>query len=118
MEQGSLSYMVSFLDSEYGISIGKQALNERFNENCVAYMKAVLSEVLREHFAPLYSNKLLPGFTRIRIKDSTKFMAPSNLEAHYKSCGGDAHGSKSGISIQYEYDLKSLFNFQGAFPPF
>jgi hypothetical protein len=108
VEQGSLSSMVSFLESAYGISIGKQALNERFNEKCVEYMKAVLSEILREHFDPLYSGKFLPGFTRIRIKDSTKFMAPSNLETHYKSCGGDVHSaSKSSISIQYEYDLKS-----------
>jgi hypothetical protein len=32
----------------------------------------------------------------------------SFIETHYKSCGGDVHSrSRSGISIQYEYYLKS-----------
>ena len=35
-------------------------------------------------------------------------MVPTTLEAHYGSCGGDIHSrSQAGISIQYEYDLKS-----------
>ena len=106
-EQGSLSYMVSLLQSDFGVTIKKQSLDERFNEKCVAFVKAVLSEVLREQFSPLYSGEFLPGFVRIRIKDSTKFMVPSTLEANYKACGGDAHShSRAGVSIQYEYDLQ------------
>ena len=107
-EQASLSYMVSHLDSEFGVRISKQSLNERFNEKCEVYVKSVLSEILVEQFSGLYSDKLLPGFSRIRIKDSTKFMVPSCLASKYKSCGGDVHSrSKAGISIQYEYDLQS-----------
>jgi len=107
-EQGSLSYMVSLLQSNFGVTIDKQSLDERFNEKCVSFVQSVLKEVLREQFANLYSEKLLPDFSRIRIKDSTKFMVPSNLEGHYKSCGGDVHSrSKASISVQYEYDLKS-----------
>ena len=107
-EQASLSYMVSHLDSEFGVRISKQSLNERFNEKYEVYVKSVLSEILVEQFSGLYSDKLLPGFSRIRIKDSTKFMVPSCLASKYKSCGGDVHSrSKAGISIQYEYDLKS-----------
>jgi len=52
----------------------------------------------------------LPDFSRILIKDSTKFIVPSNLEEEYKSCGGDVRvdsRSKAGVSVQYEYDLKS-----------
>ena len=107
-ESGSLSYMVSLLKSEFGIVVKKQSLNERFNEKCVVFVKAVLCEILGEQFTKLYSGKLLQGFSRIRIKDSTKFMVPSTLEANYKGCGGDVHSrSKAGISIQYEYDLQS-----------
>jgi hypothetical protein len=107
-EQGSLSYMISLLKSNFGIIIKKQSLDERFNAKCVDFVQSVLKEVLCEQFANLYSGELLPGFSRIRIKDSTKFMVPSNLEEHYKSCGGDIHSrSKAGISVQYEYDLKS-----------
>jgi len=100
--------MVSLLKSDFGVIIKKQSLDERFNEKCVNFVKSVLKEVLREQFANLYSVKLLPDFSRIRIKDSTKFTVPSNLEEHYKNCGGDVHSrSKASISVQYEYDLKS-----------
>jgi hypothetical protein len=107
-EQGSLSYMVSMLKSDFGVTMEKQSLDERFNKSCVEFVKAVLSEVISEEFAKLYSGALLPDFSRIRIKDSTKFIVPSNLEGSYRSCGGDLNGSsKASISIQYEYDLKS-----------
>jgi hypothetical protein len=100
--------MVSLLKSDFGMEIKKQSLDERFNEKCVAFVKSVLSEILREQFAKLYSGALLPGFSRIRIKDSTKFMVPSTLEGNYRNCGGDVHSrSKAGVSIQYEYDLQS-----------
>ena len=56
----------------------------------------------------LYSEEFLPGFARILIKDSTKFMAPDTLGKNCKSCGGDVRqSSQAAISIQYEYDLKS-----------
>jgi hypothetical protein len=85
-EQGSLSYMASCLESESGICITKQSLDERFNSTSVAYAKAVLSEVLKEAFAKLYSSELLPAFSRTRIKDSTKFIVPVQLEGKYKRC--------------------------------
>jgi hypothetical protein len=107
-EIGSLSFLVSHLKSSFGITISKQSLDERFHSGCVAFVKAVLSEVLKERFAGLYSGRLLPSFQRIRIKDSTKFMVPPELESHYKGGGGDSKSrSGAGVSIQYEYDLKS-----------
>jgi hypothetical protein len=107
-EHASLSYMVSLLQSDFGINIKKQSLNERFNPKSEAFAKAVLCEALREKFSHLYSTQFLPAFSRIRIKDSTKFMVPPSLESRYTACGGDIRSrSKAGISIQYEYDLKS-----------
>jgi transposase len=108
-EEESLSYMVSLLQSDYGVTLNKQSLNERFNEKSETYVKAVLCEVLRAQLSSLYSTELLPDFSRILIKDSTKFMVPSCLESEYKSSGGNAGHKRSNasISIQYEYDLKS-----------
>jgi hypothetical protein len=102
----SLEYLVSYLGSQYGIAFRKQSLDERFNEKTVHFVKSVLSRLIIEQFSPvLYSEEFLRDFNHIRIKDSTKFKAPSNLEAHYKGCGGS--GSTAGISIQYEFDLKT-----------
>jgi hypothetical protein len=100
--------MVSLLESNFGVPISKQGLDDRFNEKSEAYVKAVLSEVLCEHFANMYSAELLPDFDGILIKDSTKMLIPSGLESEHRACGGDVHSrSEAGISIQYEYDLKS-----------
>jgi hypothetical protein len=107
-EEESLSYMVSVLESDFGVTIKKQSLNERFNEKSETYVKAVLCELLSEQFISLYSDEFLPDFSRIRIKDSTKFIVPMHLKMENKSCGKEANGcSKISISIQYEYDLKS-----------
>jgi hypothetical protein len=38
-ENSSLSFMVSFLKSEFGVKITKQSLDERFGESCVSYSK-------------------------------------------------------------------------------
>jgi len=104
-EQGSLSHMVSYLESEHKVKMKKQSLDERFTENSVSFVKAVLKEMLNERFSNLFSKELLPEFSRIRIKDSTKFFVPENLSENYQSCGkGPTNAS---MSIQYEYDLKS-----------
>ena len=104
-EEGSLSYMVSLLKSEFGICIKKQSLHERFTDRSVSFVKSVLAEVINEQFCNLYSKEFLPEYARILIKDSTKFFTPSTLSDNYKSCGNGR--SKSSISIQYEFDLKS-----------
>jgi hypothetical protein len=99
--------MVSYLESECGVFIKKQSLDERFNEKCVSFIKAVLSEVIQDKLQQIYHPDLFRGLNCVRIKDSTKFTVPSQLESQYKGCGGSGSISKAGICIQYEYDLKS-----------
>jgi hypothetical protein len=102
----SLEYLVSYLSSQYGIELRKQSLDERFSEKAVNFVKNVLNRLIREQFSSvLYCEEFLCDFKHVRIKDSTKFNVPSNLEAHYKGSGGS--GSVAGISIQYEFDLKT-----------
>jgi len=107
-QNSSLEYLVSYLGDQYGIEICKQSLNERFNERTVNFVKRVLSELIREQFSSvLYCEEFLSGFDHVRIKDSTKFNVPSNLKEHYKGSGGSGSVSEAGISIQYEFDLKT-----------
>ena len=42
-----------------------------------------------------------------RIKDSSKFIVPNNLSAHFKGNGGNGDISNAGITIQCEFDLKT-----------
>jgi hypothetical protein len=105
-QNSSLEYLVSYLSSQYGIELCKQSLDERFSEKAVTFVKSVLSQLIIEQFSPiLYCEAFLSDFIHVRIKDSTKFKVPSNLATHYKGSGGS--GSTAGISIQYEFDLKT-----------
>jgi hypothetical protein len=104
----SLEYLVSCLGARYGIDMRKQSLDERFNERTVHFVKRVLCELIREQFSKvLYGEDFLSSFAHVRIKDSTKFNVPSTLKSHYKGSGGSGSTSEAGISIQYEFDLKT-----------
>jgi hypothetical protein len=83
-------------------------LDERFSERAVNFVKRVLSLLIIEQFSTvLYSDDFLSNFNHVRIKDSTKFNVPSNLKEHYKGSGGSGSTSEAGISIQFEFDLKT-----------
>ena len=90
------------------IDICKQSLDERFTEKTVNFVKYVLKRLISEQFSDsLYCKKFLSCFNHVRIKDSTRFNVPKNLAAHYKGSGGSGDTSNAGISIQYEFDLKT-----------
>jgi hypothetical protein len=107
-QNSSLEYLVSYLESQYGIQMHKQSLDERFHELTVNFVKSVLSRLISAQFSSvLYCEEFLSSFNHVRIKDSTKFNVPSNLKSHYKGSGGSGSVSEAGISIQYEFDLKT-----------
>ena len=88
-ENSSLEYLVSYLGSKYGIEMRKQSLDDRFGERTVNFVKTVLTLLLKEQFSRvLYCEEFLSTFKHVRIKDSSKFNVPSNLEMHYKGSGG------------------------------
>lgn len=82
----------------------KQSLNERFNNNCLKFVKSVLCKIIENQFSEiLISQNFLSDYNHVRIKDSTTFKVPDNLSANF---GGNGCGL-AGITIQYEYDLKT-----------
>jgi hypothetical protein len=99
----SLSSMVSYLSDRFGIEISKQSLDERFNSRCLKFVEAVLKEIIQDRLSSIYGDKFFSSFSSVPVKDSTKIKTPSNMSDNYPGLGG----SPSGISIQYEYDLKT-----------
>jgi transposase len=97
--------MVSVLEDEFGLVIRKQSLDERFNSKCLRFVEAVLKELLEERFIAQsrFAGKIWDDFPHVRVKDSTKFKIPDQLQEHFKGNGG----SVAGMCIQYEYDLKT-----------
>ena len=107
-ENSSLENLVCRLERQHGIEIRKQSLNERFTGKTVDFVKTVLSRLIFRQFSEvLYHEEFLSIFNHVRIKDSTKFNVPDNLSSHYWGSGGSGDTSSAGISIQYEFDLKT-----------
>lgn len=103
-QNSSLEYLVSRLADVHGIEISKQGLDERFTMRAVDFVKAVLSRLIGAQFSDmLISESFFSCFNHVRIKDSTSFKVPDNLAESYSGNGGGI----AGISIQYEYDLKT-----------
>jgi len=100
----SLDNLVSYLEIRYGIQIRKQSLDERFSEKTVHFVKAVLSRLIHGQFSEmLFSKEFFSDYHHVRVKDSTKFNIPGNLASNYPGNGNGV----AGISIQYEFDLKT-----------
>jgi len=87
-----------------GVRITKQSLQDRFNDNAVAFMREVLNESLALKFnvGPMIS---LQTFKRITILDSTQIELPESFCIKYKGSGGGA--SASSLKLQYGFDVVS-----------
>jgi hypothetical protein len=92
---------------QYGLKLRKQSIQQRFNENAVAFMKSILTRLLECQLKPVVKEGNLSVFNRVRVKDSTRFALPAAYAKTYKGHGGATANSESMISIQYEYDLLS-----------
>jgi hypothetical protein len=107
-ENSSLSFMSSHLELRHNTVVSRTAINKRFNDACEVFVAAVLGEILRERYkewTPAYGETVFAWFNRVRIKDSTKFQLPDSLKDDFPGVGGCA--GKAGVSIQFEYDIKS-----------
>lgn len=101
----SLEDLVNDFCEQHGLSISKQALQERFNEFAVAFMSSLVKLQLSRQLPVLKNTDTYHHFNRVRIKDSTRYTVPKEYASIYKGQGGI--GTSAQISIQYEYDLFS-----------
>jgi len=94
------------IDTKKGIS--NQALNERFNENSVEFLKALMKLLLSKIILETKKDNIieLDFFETVRIKDSTCFLISDNMITVYNS-SNKADCTLSIIRIQFEYDLKT-----------
>jgi hypothetical protein len=99
----SLVSLCTKLNEATGICLSAEALNKRWNERTVQFLKELFLHAFRQHVCPVVP--LASEFTRIRILDSTSFQIPPAYTSTYRGNGGG--GSEAGIKIQLEYDLLS-----------
>src|SRR5690606_30678583 len=72
----SLMDLCADLLEEYGVGITKQGIHDRFNAQAVLFFNRILDRLLSAEFNGPKDTGLLSRFSRVRIKDSTKFALP------------------------------------------
>lgn len=93
------------IDNDYEVSIKKQSLDERFNENALLFVKSLLEEQLkRQIFNPVKS--FLGQFERVVLSDSSRFDVPANFKDKFPGFSGKP-SSAAGISLQFSFDIKA-----------
>jgi hypothetical protein len=93
---------------EHSVIVSKQALSRRFSISCISFIKELIGESLISQVTTTLDPTDLQLFKRVRIKDSTTFGVQDSLSDIYEGYGkGGGKSCKAGISIQYEFDLKT-----------
>ena len=81
LKQQSLNDLAIDLSERYGITITKQSLHDRFNEQALAFLQQALERLLNQQLdvTPLLATAT--AFQRILIKDSICFQIDESLAA-------------------------------------
>lgn len=102
----SLSQSTNEIFDKFGITISKQAYDERFDDTAVAFVKSMLETQILKQVEGIVHPDFLKKFTKVRIKDGTRFELPELLKGYYKGFGGK-NTTGAGVCIQLEFDLKT-----------
>ena len=99
---------INVLDKD-GKPVSKQAIDGRFNDRSLAFIKKIFENYLLKTNVLLQNDQdmgWMDLFERVLVKDGTRFDLPACMASHFKGFGGSCT-SQSGICIQLEYDLKT-----------
>jgi len=91
--------------SEHNIGVTKQAIDKKFNEHTLSFIKRLIEKQLSVELDLNIDAGWLRSFNRVPIKDGTRFQLPQEYKDYLPGSGGS--GSKAGACIQFEFDLKS-----------
>lgn len=102
--RSSLLQLKSRLEAKEDITISPQALDQRFNENAVEFLKAIFNEMLEKQNRILRDNNVLlrSHFKSIKVVDSTTISLPEHLKSTYRGSGGSSSDAAAKIQLEYE----------------
>lgn len=101
----SLSDLCNDIFMSYNVSITKQSLDERFNHKALLFIKELLENSISRFVSNGTPLPIFKSFKQVKIKDSTSFDLPESMQDLYP--GNNGNFSKAGMSLQFEYDLKT-----------
>ena len=107
-EVKSLRLISQNAQQTHSIEISKQAIDSRFSSASTAFVKELLKETITAQVCATIAPSELQMFKTVRIKDSTTFDIHQSLAGVFEGFGkGGGRCSKAGVSIQYEFDIKT-----------
>lgn len=90
----------------HNVVISKQGMDARFDDSAVLFVKNILEEVIANQVEEPLEPRFLSRFSRVLIKDGTRFDLPQRLSEYFPGYGGPVQSSAAAC-IQYEFDLKN-----------
>lgn len=99
--QPSFNDMTARLNTSTGICASRQAVCKRVNDGCVAFMQAVLGQVMKTRTAPPEDSY---AYGRILVQDSTVIRLPKRLYDDFSGVS-NAHSTVCNARLQAVYDL-------------
>jgi hypothetical protein len=102
---GSLTNIAIEALSEHDLFVSKQGINKKFNDKTLVFLKCLIEKQVSVKLDQHIEAGWLSSFTRVTIKDGTRFDLPGEYKDHLSGSGGSA--SKAGACIQFDYDFKS-----------
>jgi DNA-dependent RNA polymerase auxiliary subunit epsilon len=107
---GSPSYndLAAEIETNYGVSLSKQALWKRVNDSCVIFFQTILSMIIQKRATQHEIKNISIGnkFSRIIIQDSTVIKVPKRLYDIFSGVS-NAHSTVCNVRIQGVYELIS-----------
>lgn len=105
----SLICLAKSLSKNFGILISPQALSKRINSiGSVKLLRCVLKKLIESQLKIGVKNKfseMFPMFSAIYLEDSSQMLLHDSLASAYN---GNGRSSKSGIKLDFIYDIKNL----------
>jgi len=101
----SLNQLTIEARSEHDIDITKQGMDKKFNDDTLSFLKLLIEKQLSVELDQQIEAGWLSSFTRVTIKDGTRFKLPQEYKEYLAGSGGSA--SEAGACLQFEFDLKS-----------
>ena len=100
LEQSSIE-----VDDCFGIDITKQGFDEKYKKSeSVDFMNRIFDSLLEDQIGFSIDSEHECKFTKVRIKDSTRYDLPPKLKENFKGNQGKC-SSAAAISIQHERDV-------------
>lgn len=89
-----------------GIAVTPRAIEKRFTERLVAFLRAALERLVPEALATAPAAvPLLARFTAVLVGDSTTLSLPEAYAAEFPGCGGKAGSGRAALKVQVLWDL-------------